>query len=209
MINLNPICIAKKFFKGSFDIRRGYLFNVNTLGVNCVFDCECSNLFTKLKFNYMRNCLYELPPQIINLLVKYKVKIVFIDNLKIQSLTGESNILGLYVNNGRNQSIYINRSQNCFTLTDTIFHEIGHFMDKCIGDSYGKDNLNSLTDKVMVNYFKQEISSLTPFYFKCNCSELFAQIFSEVMRDNKEIIATAPKSSQYVFQLIKNLNKAS
>ena len=116
-----------------------------------------------MKFNYVVNSLRELPDYILNQLVAYNVRIIFIDDTKMFSIIGEQNILGLYKNNRFDQVIYINGNQPFYSLKNSLYHEVGHFIDKCIGDTLNKDNLNSCTDDTFKNHLSDEISWLVIF----------------------------------------------
>lgn len=202
MLCLNPFYLGKKYFKGYHSLTNDNLFTVTTLGVRCVFKIK-NNLLSKLKFNFLRNTLYQLPSYIINLLVDYDVKIVLIDESEMFDLIGENKVLGLYKNNGLEQTIYINNNQSFFTLTNALFHEIGHFIDKCIGDKKDKNSLNSIDDIEFKNLLMRELNSLNVFYYQLNPSELFAQIFSELMQENKEVLYQAPLSCRYIYSQLK------
>ena len=204
MISLNPIYYGRKYLKGYLRLENNDFFGVDILNIRCIFNTN-NTLLSKIKFNYILNSLKELPNYILNQLVRYNVKIIFIDDNKMFHLINEQNILGIYKNNGFNQVIYINGNQPLYSLKNSLYHEIGHFIDKCIGDTLNKDSLNSFTDDTLKGYLLTEINYLSDIYFSRDIQEVFAQIFAEIMQDNKDLISFAPKSCKYILEQINLL----
>lgn len=167
------------------------------------------DLFNKSRYEkkrkYILSAQNDLPSYIKALINEYNLEIYLISDKKMQELINDTGVLGFYLNNEK-QQIYINECQDKDGLINTLYHELGHFIDKCIGDKLGKNDFNSKTDDTLLSCFNLEKEIFEFIYFQYNISEFFAQVIAEVFKNNKYFLSLIPTTNAHVLKLFEELN---
>ena len=168
-----------------------------------LFDLVNKRRYEKKK-KYILSAQDKLPTCIKDLMESYNLEIYLISDEKMQELINDTDVLGLYLNNEK-QEIYINECQSKDGLVNALYHELGHFIDKCIGDKLGKDDFNSKTDNTLLSCSNLEKEVFEFAYFQIDVSEFFAQVIAEFLKNNKYFLSLMPKTNDYLLELFQCL----
>ncbi|WP_368263008.1 hypothetical protein [Clostridium disporicum] len=158
----------------------------------------------KKKRRWINSSYEKLPSSIKNLMNSYKLEIYLITNKEMDALTNDKGVLGLYLNKEK-QQIYLNAHQSKSDLTNSFYHELGHFIDKCIGDKLNKNDINSKTDEILLSCFNLEKANFEYLYYSKDISEFFAQSMAELLKGNNPFLFLIPNTSNYTLELLKKV----
>ena len=162
-------------------------------GIRFVFNTKATKSNFK-KFEFLLNSMNEVPTIVKEKLSERNILIRFTDEKDVVNITGDKHVLGFYCDAGM-EVIYIKCNQSYSNLKNTLFHEIGHFVDKYIG-RICDCNFISLVDKSFHQVASKEENIYTFDYYKNNITEYFAQSFSEFLLNSRRInLAPQTKSA--------------
>lgn len=170
-------------------------------GIRFVFNTKGTKQNLK-KFEFLKQCMNEVPTIVKEKLAKRNLLIRFTDEEDVVGVTGDKNVLGFYCDAGM-EVIFIKCNQSYFNLKSTLFHEIGHFVDKYIGRFCECDYI-SLIDEDFHEVAIKEQKIYNFDYYKNNIKEYFAQSFSELLL-NSNIIKLAPQTKSAMETYVESL----
>lgn len=184
----------------SFFARRELIF-AEVEGIKFVFSANSTRKNLK-KFEFLKSSMKNIPQIVKDKMVERNIIVRFTTKEEVAKLTGQDNVLGVYCEAGV-EVIYIKDSQNYRELENTLYHEIGHFVDRYIGKSVDSEYA-SLIDFRFQAIASEEMEVYEFDYYKSNIKEYFAQSFAETIL-NSNIIKSTPKTFEAMNEFVDAL----
>lgn len=171
-------------------------------GVKFVFN-QIATKYNLKKFKFLKESMSAVPQIVKEKMKERNVLIRFTDEEDVVSVTNSKNVLGFYSEDNI-EVIFIKSNQSYTQLQSTLYHEIGHFVDRYIGRATDT-HFASLTDLSFHSISIKEQHVYSFDYYRNNITEYFAQSFAELLLESK-IIKSAPKTKEAMSIFIGALN---
>lgn len=154
------------------------------------------------KFDYIQGLMSNLP-QIVKDKMKEKNLIVrLVEEDEMLELGSSNRVLGFY-SIANIEIIYIKSNQSYDRLENTFYHEVGHFVDRYIGEKIGCQFI-SLNEKDFQEIAFDESHAYSFDYYRQNIKEYFAQSFAEFIKQSN-LLSKMPRTHIYMGSYVECL----
>lgn len=167
-----------------------------------------------LKYDYVIGCTYFLPKKVLKRFLDEKLIIKVTTIKEVREVSNNENAVAFFCKDSTDlerKIIFIGAQLSFFELKRVLYHEIGHFIDRCVfEDSIASKITNDLEfqsqqDDILKNAFYKEKNICERDYHKSNITEYFAEAFSKIVSKNKIFTENAPITTTMVLNYIQSL----